>query len=290
MRLYLLAPLTLLLAIPVVAQTPPGQTPPAQTPPGQTPPAQTSPGQTPPAQPPQRPATPQPTPDQLKLDAYMQRWEQEMQKIQTLAATLVREEKDTSFNHRQKFVGYAQYMKSQSGIGQAMLEMRPEGKQEVSERYIITGPLLYQFVPSAKEIRKYELPKPQAGQVGNDSLMSLMFGMRADDAKKRYDIRPGKDRLEDANYIFVDIYPRTPQDMGDFRRAQIVLSRDTFLPRRLWFEQPNGSEVMWDIPSIKAGVQVNDAFFQEPVAPQGWKLVPVPRNAEAPPSTIRGRP
>ena len=115
-----------------------------------------------------------------------------------------------------------------------------------------------------------------------------MFGMKAADAKQRYDIRPGKDRLEDANYIFVDVFPRNPQDQGDFKQAQIVLSRDTFLPRRLWFQQPNGSEVMWDIPSIKSGVQVPiRPFFQEPTAPAGWKLVRVPASGEAPPTTMK---
>ena len=138
MRLNLLALSTLLLTlVSAVAQTPPGQTPPAQTPPTQ-PPAYVP--------PPQHPAPPPVSPDQVKLDAYMLRWEQEMLKIETLAATLIREEKDTTFNTRVKFVGYAQYRK-QSGLSQAMLEMRPDGKQEVSERYIITGPLLYQFVP-----------------------------------------------------------------------------------------------------------------------------------------------
>jgi len=262
MRLKNLALTTLLVAAaPAAAQTPPA--------PQTQPPAATA------AQ-------------QQALDGYMKRWEQEMQKVQTLAAQLVREEKDTTFNTKQKFVGFAQYQKN-SNLNQAMLEMRPDGKQEVSERYICTGRHLYQYVPVQKEIRRYDMPAQQPGQVSNDSFLSFLFGMRADDAKQRYDLRPGKEKLEDQFYIYVDILPRNPQDMGDFKRARIVLSKETFLPRQLWFEQPNGSEVTWDIPAIKAGIQVNPTFFQDPQAPQGWKLVPVARNAEAPPTVVRPR-
>jgi len=66
-----------------------------------------------------------------------------------------------------------------------------------------------------------------------------------------------------------------------------VLNKDTFLPRQLWFEQPNGSEVTWDIPAIRAGVQVNRADFDAPTPPPGWKMVQMPRNADLPPKVIR---
>src|SRR5262245_50890324 len=40
-----------------------------------------------------------------RLDAYLQRWEQEMRKVQTLAAILSREDKDKTFNTKTEFVG-----------------------------------------------------------------------------------------------------------------------------------------------------------------------------------------
>jgi TIGR03009 family protein len=239
----------------------------------------------------QAPPMPQPQPQQAPnaLDNYLLRWEQEMQKVQTLAAQLVREEKDPQFNTAQKFVGYAQYMKTGAGpnaLNLAMLEMRPEGKNEISEKFVCTGTYLYQFVPSAKEVRAHELPKPQPGQVANDNFLSFLFGMKADEAKKRYELRLVR---EDQNYIYVEIAPRFAQDKADFKRARIVLSRDTFLPRQLWFEQPTGTDVTWDIPAIRAGVQVNRADFDAPKPPPGWKLVAVPHGQEAPP-TVRQNP
>src|SRR4051812_32501350 len=78
------------------------------------------------AQTPPAPAVAAPSPADQKLDNYLLRWEQEMQKVQTLAAQLNRIEKDTTFNTTQKFTGYARYMKSgtaQATVNLATLEM-----------------------------------------------------------------------------------------------------------------------------------------------------------------------
>jgi len=246
------------------------------------------------AAPPFRPAAPAapaaPTAQDLLLDRYLIRWEQEMQKVQTLVANLGRIEKDTTLNDTQKFVGFAQYMKVGTGTNiqnLALLEMKVEGRAEVAERFICTGTFLYQYVPLQKEIRAFELPKPKPGQVADDNFLSFLFGMKAEEARRRYDLKLAN---EDPHYVYIDIQPRRPADMADFKRARIVLNKDSFLPRQLWFESANGSEVTWDIPAIKSGLQVNRAIFDAPKPPQGWKLVPVARNAEAPPRTIRSGP
>src|SRR5579871_4629677 len=104
---------------------------------------------------------PQPQPPPMaaadkKLDEYLGRWEQEMQKIQSLEATLERTEKDKTFQTERKFVGTARYMKDGSGPtarNLAMLEMKEAGKSEMYEKFICTGTFLYQFRPQEKEIR-----------------------------------------------------------------------------------------------------------------------------------------
>jgi TIGR03009 family protein len=259
MRLPSLALVVLALAAPaVLAQQPPAQQPP----------------------PPAAAANP-------ALDRYMLRWEQEMQKVQTLAATLNLTEKDKTFETVKKFAGFAQYMKAgagTSGMNLAMLELREEGKKEISHKYICTGPYLYQFLPAQKEVRAFELPKAKAGQVADDNFLSFLFGIKAAEAKRRYDLRLAK---EDQWYVYVDIQPRSPRDRADFQKARIVLNKDTFLPRQLWFEQPNGSEVLWDIPRIMNGAKVNRADFDAPRMPPGWKMTQVPQNADLPPRVVR---
>ena len=66
----------------------------------------------------------------------------------------------------------------------------------------------------------------------------------------------------------------------DFQRAQLVLSAKNFLPRRLWFEQPNGNEITWDLPRVDNGAPINRTEFTSPAVPTGWSMVRVPRPAE----------
>jgi TIGR03009 family protein len=237
-------------------------------------------------QPPSQPAAAAPADPQL--DAYLQRWEQEMQRVQTLQATLVRLDNDKSFGNIQKFTGYAQYMKAGTGataLNLASLQLGPEGKQEIHEKYVCTGTYIYQFCPAQKEIKVIELPKPAAGREEDSSFLSFLFGMKAADARKRYDLRLIK---EDKYYVYVSIAPRFTEDRRDFTRARLVLNKDSFLPRQLWFEQPNKNEVTWDIPRLQTGISLNRAAFDKPELPPGWKFNLVTRQAPQEPYKVRG--
>lgn len=227
-----------------------------------------------------------PSPQDQRLDSILQRWEQKMTDIQTLAAQLNRIEKDTTFNQTQKFSGFAQYMKVGSGAqaaNLALLEMRPEGKNEFSEKILITPTHLYQYSPSAKEIRAHPLPQPKPGQVADDNLTTLLFGVKANEARRRYDLKLVN---EDDYYIYITVAARNPQDKADFTRARLVLNKDTFLPRQLWFESANGSEVTWDIPAIRAGVPLDRKQFDAPTPQPGWKMVQGQRNPDVQPRMI----
>jgi TIGR03009 family protein len=262
MRLYPLVLLGLLLAaVPAAAQTPPSPKPGAQA------------------------ADP--------LDVYLQRWEAAMLKVQTLHAVLKRTEKDPTFNASQTYVGFAQYMKAGAGantLNLALLEMKLQGKTEIAEKFICTGTYLYQYSPAAKEIRAYELPRPKPGQVADDNFLSFLFGMKAEEAKRRYELKLVKEKENDKFWIYVDVHPRFPGDKADFEWARIVLSRTTYLPRQLWFKQKTGPEVLWDVDPIRSGVQLNRATFDAPKPEPGWKLVMVPKNGAVPPKVIRSMP
>jgi TIGR03009 family protein len=227
---------------------------------------------------PAAPAAPAMTPAQAAaLDAYLKRWEDEMRKVQTLSAGLTRIDKDPSFGSTTKLTGAAHYMKAGSGtsvLNLAILELKIDGKTEIAEKFVCTGTYLYQWMPAQKEIKVIELPRPKPGQVSEDNFLGFLFGMRAEEAKRRYVLNMTR---EDKYYIYVDITPRFAADRAEFQRAQLVLNKDNFLPRRLWFEHPNHTEVTWDIPALKTGVVLDRRAFDAPRAPAGWKLVPVSR-------------
>lgn len=236
------------------------------------------------------PATPGNPAGQSQLLQYLHRWEQEMLKIQTLVANIKLIEKDKTFETTTASLGLAKYMKVGQGtatVNLASLELRKEGKAELDKKFLCTGNFLYQVLFEAKEIRAFEMPKPKPGQVAEDSFMSLLFGMRAEDTMKRYDLRIA---MEDQWYIYLDILPRNPSDKADFQRARVVLNRATFIPRQLWFEQPNGSEVTWDIPKVETNTRIERTEFDPPRAPQGWKMVQEPIAQQGQPRVVRPKP
>lgn len=211
------------------------------------------------------------------LDAHLIRWEQEMKKVETLAAQCTRTRIDKTFGSTDIYEGTARFYKP----NMAMLEMQKKGKPDVFEKYICTGTFLYEYVPGQKIIRVHELPPPKQGQVSDESFLSFLFGMKAEECKRRYDLKLAK---EDQWYVYLEINPRFAADKVDFQRARLVLNKSTYLPRELWFEEKNGNEITWDIPKSLNGAQINRTEFTAPNVPQGWSMVRVPRPNEPAPN------
>lgn len=219
-------------------------------------------------------AAPPAAADDKVLDAHLAKWEAALKNVETLGAEVTRVDTNRVYEDVKRLRGVAYYMRAGSGPSAqnlALLEMKLDGQKEFKEKFICTGTYIYQFAPEQKEIRYYELPKKQPGQVADDNnLLSLLFGMKAEEAKQRYELKLAK---EDAYYIYVDIAPRSPTDKADFQRARLVLNKANYLPRQLWFEHANRSEVMWDIPNLNVGMALDRRAFDKPTPPPGWKLV-----------------
>jgi TIGR03009 family protein len=233
--------------------------------------------QQPPAQAPK--AQPAPDPNAKKLDELLQRWEKEMKSVNTLSLDCTRTEKNNTFQYQDVFVGSAKYMKPNLAI----LEMKKKDKPAVFEKFICTGTFLYQYAPLQKEIRAHELAKKE-GQVGNDNFLSFLFGMKAEEAKRRYDLKWVK---EDKYYVYVQVLPRAVTDKADFQEARLVLNKDNCMPRQLWFRQPNGNEMTWDIPKIQPNIKLERTEFTAPSVPGGWKMVQVPKTTGSTPNVYR---
>ncbi|HVS33951.1 MAG TPA: TIGR03009 domain-containing protein [Gemmataceae bacterium] len=262
----------LLAAAPLAAQQP--NTPAA-------PPAPTTPGA--------QPADP--------LDAYLTQWQQTMEGVQALSATLKRTEKDQTTGTEKHLTGFTKYLHVSSGgttQNLALLQMTEDGQSDFAQRFVCSGAFLYEFQPLDKKIVAHEIPKPKAGQVSDDNFMSFLFGMKKDDAKARYELK--LDHTDD-DYAYIMITPRFAADKVDFKRAQIVICKDTAktrsvgiagFPRRLWFESPNSTETTWDVLQINNNDKTIDRReFDAPQPAPGWKMVAAPKDEEPQPRVVR---
>ena len=248
----------------------------------------------PPATPPAPPMAPAAQPAD-PLDDYLAHWQQTMEGVQALSATLKRTVKDQTTETEKHSTGFTKYLRVASGgttQNLALLEMTAEGQKDFSERFVCSGAFLYQFIPSEKEIVAHEIPKPKSGQVSDDNFLSFLFGMKKDDARARYELKLSKTEKHpdgtDEHYIYVDILPRYAADKVDFQQAQIVLFKDSLFPRRLWFREPNNTETTWDVLQIKNNdANIDRREFDAPTAPKDWKLITAPKDSETPPRVVR---
>jgi TIGR03009 family protein len=238
----------------------------------------------------QQPAPTQNTPpppavDAAKLlDAHLLRWEDEMKKVQTLKLEgIKRIDVNNTLKYKDELIGEALYRKPNL----ALLYLRRTDKKDIFERWICTGAAIYQFAPQEKVIYVHQLPVRKEGQVGDDNFLSFMFGMKAEDAKKRYGLEIQKGKENDPYYVYITILPKDARDKADFQEARLVLNKDSYLPRQLWFRHPNGDETTWDIPRAQSGVEVDRLLFQAPQVPKDWKMTQVQKTGEAPPRIVR---
>jgi TIGR03009 family protein len=220
-----------------------------------------------------QPAPAAAAPDPARLDTLLHKWEDEMKKVQTLSAELSRSSVDKAYGKSDTYSGSAKYMKPNL----AALEMVRKDDPQRYEKYVCTGTFLYEFVPASKVLRVHDLPSSKSG-VSDDNFLSFLFGMKAEEAKKRYEMRLVK---EDQWYVYIEVMPRFPADKADFQKARLILNHSNFLPRQVWFEQPNGNEITWDIPKLLSGpdAKVQRSDFDQPKQPAGWTTVRAPKTA-----------
>lgn len=231
--------------------------------------------------PPAQSTLPQAPPQDPKLEELLFQWEKVMTNVQSLVAYCTRTTVDKVWQTTEVYEGSAKFLKSPlpNQSSRASLEMFKKGKPEVFEKYVCSGTFLYEYAPANKVIRVHELPPPKQGQISDDNFLSFLFGMKAVEAKNRYNLTyvPPNDKW----YYYLEVTPRSASDKADFTKARLVLTASTYLPRQLWFEQPNGNQVTWDFPKVVNNAEQNAAAFAQPDLPPGWQFVRVPRDTQA---------
>lgn len=203
-----------------------------------------------------------------QLDSVLDAWEKSLTSLRSMYAVCQRTTLDKVFQTKEVFKGSAKYMKAPPGQGsRASLELVKVTNPQIFEKYLCTGTFLYEYAPASKVIRIHDLPPPKPGQIADDNFMSFLFGMKAAEAKQRYQINLSGDQY----YHYLQIQPRLAADKADFSVAQLVLRRDNLLPARVWFHQPNGNEVTWEFQA-RRDVELPAKDFEQPQLPPGWNF------------------
>jgi TIGR03009 family protein len=231
------------------------------------------------AQSPAAPPAPAADAPRKDLDNYLDRWEDAMKTVKSLAVACTRTEIDPTYKTRKSYTGTIHFLKPTYFFWHMAVKDKPTD----FERFICTGTYIYQYIPAEKQIKYYAAPKTTTeGRLTEDSSLAFLFGMKATEAKARYDL---KLHNVDQSYVYIDIISKNAVDRADFVKARLVLNKDSFLPRQLWFETPTQGEVLWDLTTIKPNAPMPAEIFAAPQTPKDWKLVP----AQAQPRVIRSQ-
>lgn len=224
-------------------------------------------------------------PVQENLDTVLVGWEKSMTDLQSFACIVTRETLDKALGARDEHKGYAMFMKpaTKDDGSRARLELTKVGNPKIFEKYICTGKYLYEYAPVNQTIRIHNMPQSKQAGVQQESFLSFLFGMGANQAKQRYEMKiayPATGK-PDPHYHYIEIVPKMAQDKGDFIFARLSLYRSTNLPAEIWYLQPNKNEIKWNFTNLQINVQIPLKYF-EPEEIPGWRTERV--QPKAPPA------
>ncbi len=196
-------------------------------------------------------------PPNPRLDSLLDQWEAKMTSIKSIEAQIARQYDDKTWKTKEVYTGSAYYQ----APNLARLELGRQDNPALNyERYICTGQFTYQFVPAQKQLRVYNMGPLQNGGGAQGNFLTFLVGMKAAEAKKRYNIRLAG---EDKWYIYLEVTPRYAADKADFSTAQIALRQQEFTPAMLIYTEANGNIATWNIPKLVCDGRLDSKPFRK---------------------------
>ena len=202
---------------------------------------------------------------QQPVDVALDKWRDAAGKIRAFEADCERITRDRVFKVEEKYKGRIRFLKTNASI-LASIEFKKIDNPAVFEKLIVDDRHLYEYASSMKQIRKHELPKQQAA----DNFVSLLVGMNAKDAKKRFGIVLER---SDDHYNYLKITPRLDCDKGQFDSVQVAVDKTTNLPSLIRVGQVNGNDATWGLSNINLQASHLRPDDFAPKLPAGWSLV-----------------
>lgn len=230
-----------------------------------------------------RPAGPPAAPamsetNQKALDRFLQWWEDRMAKVEGLEAKVVLTETDED-GRKTVRTGDASLLKPNYSKLLLKLSDDPANAKRWMH-FVADGKYLWLYDYAQKKVLVDPLPKEG---VGDNAMMSFLFMTKAADLKKRYDLAIDTDdpKRYTENFLSIDVRPRTRDDMLEFKKARVVLWKNNtnekyadrwMLPAQLWFQKPNGEQVVWEFQDLTTKKRLLPRDFEAPSPPTSeWK-------------------
>jgi TIGR03009 family protein len=154
------------------------------------------------------------------------------------------------------------------------------------ERWVCTGQEVIRIDEEKRTYEKVAIPEDERGQNIIDGPLPFLFGMKADQAVRRYKMELLQHTEAE---IWLDVEPRTARDAANWKRAKVIIDATAFLPKAVQMLDPTGNKTTVHTFSDLEVNRRNGLFSGDPFQPKlsGYKLV-LPPAANSAPNTGAG--
>lgn len=180
-----------------------------------------------------------------RLEKILLSWEAKSAQIKTLRAEFAQLYYDEVFGQRDPDTGRVQpdkgrgelvYQAPDKGIFRVYEHGEKRGLFDFDrdrERWVCTGTEVYQYDTRERKVTVTPLPPELQGQAISEGPLPFIFGMKAEQAKRRYGLRLVKIGGLRAQDVCIEVIPRRQADLENFSRALVILDTDSYLPRAI---------------------------------------------------------
>jgi TIGR03009 family protein len=212
------------------------------------------------------------------LEKYLEAWEKRMAKIDHIETKAVYTVVDQD-GKKHVSTGDAAILKP----NYAKMLLKPVDDPTNTREwmhFVADGKFFRHYDYGQKIIRTEKLSREG---VTNVPMMSFLFMTTAADLKKRYEMAIDVDdpKRTTEHYLYIEIRPKTRDDMLEFKKAELVLWKNNkdpkfadqwMLPARLWFQKPNGEQIVWQFQDMTTTKKLLSGDFEAPSPPdKSWK-------------------
>jgi TIGR03009 family protein len=210
---------------------------------------------------PQKPARPEPEPLRKlspELEQILVDWEEKSSKIKRMSGKFKKIVYDDVFAVEQHGEGEFYYEAPDKGAYEVQgIQFAPDAKSATrkdqenkpyklealrEERWVCTGQTILQITDADRTYQSVDIPLENQGANMIDGPLPFLFGMKAEQAKKRYHLALNPNNKNE-KLVWLMVKPKWRQDAENYQLAEVMLDRSTFLPTAVRTVDPTGKKV-----------------------------------------------
>lgn len=232
-----------------------------------------------------------------ELETLLQEWERVSAKFEKLSGSHTRIEFNNVFAQETYAQGQFYYESPDKGRidiepfplkeGQPAQRANPKNGQKFAikaasaAKWICTGEEVLQINEVDKTVEAFPLPPDLRGKNIIHGPLPFLFGMKADEAKRRFELSFTDPEKNTNEIVRITAIPRQMMDHENFREAHIILDRRQFVPKAVKLIDPSGNVetvYMFREININQANLVPAIFRKDPFRPslKSYKMIMPP--------------